>query len=208
MLSVPLLVVLFVAEVVTIGWGGLALDMILAPFSAFIWEKILAAAVTATAAFAVAVLLGLLEDRMFLTRLLIVLEVVLTVFVIPLPAEAPLALEVALLLGVVECKVILVLACEGPTLILRLLTLTVVGMLRPLLLLVVLEFATGPSVLLVLNWAKLTAVVVGLLKAVDVLMMLLGADDSVSVFGGCITDIPEVAVDADEMIPDGCIKWI
>jgi len=57
----------------------------------------------------------------------------------------------------------------------------------------------------------LTAVVVvGLLwvVVVDALMMLFGADDSVSVFGGCSTDIPEAPVDVVEMMPDGCIRWI
>lgn len=89
-LLVVVVVVLLATRVVMIGCGGLALDMILAlPFSAFICEKILAAAVTATAAFVVAALLGLLEDRMLLTRLLIVLEVVLTeLALIPLPAGA------------------------------------------------------------------------------------------------------------------------
>lgn len=53
-------------------------------------------------------------------------------------------------------------------------------------------------------------VVVGLLwvVVVDALMMLFGADDSVSVFGGCSTDIPEAPVDVVEMMPDGCIRWI
>lgn len=144
---------------------------------------------------------------MFFTRLLIVFEVEVVVLALPgapLPLPAP--------LGVVEFSVILVFAGDGPTLILRLLTFTVVGMLIALLLLVVTELiAFGPDagVLLVLSWAKLTAVVVvGLLRVVDVFMMLLGAPDSVSVFGGCITDIPEDPVGVVEMIPEGCIRWI
>jgi len=72
---------------------------------------------------------------------------------IPLPAGAePFVVLPVILPGVDECKVILVLAGEGVTLILRLLILTVVGMLRALLLVVVelgLEVLDG--VLLVLS---------------------------------------------------------
>ena len=111
------LLLLPVTRVVMIGCGGLALDMILDPFSAFIGEKMLAAAVTAAAAFVVAILFELLEERMFLTRLLIVLEVELAELELPL---------VELALGV-EWRVILLVG-DGPTLILRLFTFTVVGM--------------------------------------------------------------------------------
>ena len=73
-----------------------------------------------------------------------------------------------------------------------------------------LELALAGFAVLFVSWATLRAVVlgefmVGLDMLVD-LIMFLGAV-SVSVLGGCITDIPDELV-VVAMILDGCIRWI